>query len=101
MKFPKQRNRAKRFLPVRSSAIQAVTRSDIYNWPGPRRAFDGTDQSAPGGVDGSFFTAHRRLPWASRHEHADSNVTGCEFAAPVQQYKAVAAIVNVVTRVIR
>jgi hypothetical protein len=39
-------------------------------------------------------TDQRCLPWLSRHSHGDSNVTGGEFAAPMQR-GATAAIVNV------
>jgi hypothetical protein len=49
--------------------------------------------ASAGGVDGSFFTAKRALPRASRHSQGDSNVTD-DIAAAMQR-NAMAAIVNV------
>jgi hypothetical protein len=47
-----------------------------------------------GGVDGSFFTARRALPWLPRHEQGDSNVTGGPAAIERK------AAMNVAARVI-
>jgi hypothetical protein len=44
--------------------------------------------ASTGGVEGSFFTAHRCSPWLSRHEQGDSKVTSGSVAAAALQRSA-------------